>query len=87
MRQNVWSRWVVVAMLMALGACDDEGDDGADEGDGAAVPAVVDGCPDGDDLVDIGQTRTCTCDDGTESLQTCLSTGEFADCQCVGGGW
>ena len=85
------SRWglqgVCAAVLAVPGGCDDQADDGGDEGDGRDVPVVVDGCPDDDDLVDIGQTRSCVCDDGTESMKTCLSTGEFADCQCVGGGW
>lgn len=80
-------RWGAVCFaLLLVGACDEEADP-ADDADHDDVPAVVDGCPDGDALVSIGDKRACTCDDGVESEQTCLSTGEFADCQCVGGGW
>lgn len=79
-------RSVVVALLIAAVGCDNE-DDPADEHSHRDVPEVVDGCMDDDDLVGVGDTRSCTCDDGTESEQTCLSTGSFAACMCVGGGW
>lgn len=65
----------------------DESDEPDDRPAHTDVPAAVEGCPDGDALVDIGETRSCTCDDGTEAQQTCLSTGEYAECQCLGGGW
>ncbi len=80
---------LVFGLIAATGwvaACDEEADPD-EEHDRGDVPEVVDGCPDGDDLVGVGETRTCTCDDGTEAEQTCLSTGEYADCQCAGGGW
>ena len=81
-----WVRLGIVASLLAVTGCDDD-EDPAEEQSHRDVPEVVDGCEDGDDLVDIGETRQCTCDDGTESEQTCLSTGSFAQCMCVGGGW
>ncbi len=74
-------------LTVALGpGCDEEGDP-ADDADSRDVPEAVDGCPDGEELVAIGETRACGCDDGTEAEQTCLSTGEYADCKCAGGGW
>ncbi len=78
---------VVLALLLGP-ACDD-GDDAEPEDEAASrdLPESADGCPDGDVLVAIGETRVCPCDDGTEAEQTCLSTGEYADCKCVGGGW
>lgn len=81
-----WVRIGVVALFIAAAGCDED-DDPSDEPSHRDVPEVVDGCADGEDLVDIGDTRACTCDDGTESEQTCLSTGSFAQCMCVGGGW
>ncbi len=72
--------------VFATPGCDEDAET-SDEGAGPDVPAVVEGCPDGDALVEIGQTRGCDCDDGVASEQTCLSTGAFAQCQCVGGGW
>lgn len=82
-------RGALAALILALAwvpACDDESDP-ADEAESRDVPETVDGCPDGDDLVAIGDTRVCECDDGTDAEQTCLSTGEYADCKCAGGGW
>ncbi|MCR9164237.1 MAG: hypothetical protein ACE37F_17905 [Nannocystaceae bacterium] len=75
-----------IGVLVSAGACDED-EEPADEQASRDVPPVVDGCPDDGELVDIGETRVCTCDDGTESEQICLSTGAFADCMCVGGGW
>ena len=72
---------------LALGPACDDGGEPTDEADSMDVPEAVEGCPDGDDLVAIGETRACECDDGTEADQTCLSTGEYADCKCAGGGW
>lgn len=76
---------LVVALVLGP-ACDEAGDP-ADEAEHSDVPEVVEGCPQGDGLVEIGQTRVCMCDDGTSAEQTCLSTGEYADCKCVAGGW
>lgn len=78
----------IVAVVLGPG-CDDEGEP-TDDASAQDVPEAVEGCPDGpdgDDLVEIGETRVCPCDDGTDAEQTCLSTGEYADCKCVGGGW
>lgn len=78
---------LTLALLVAP-ACDErDGDAPADDQDRGDVPADAEGCPDGDASVEIGASRACTCDDGTQSEQTCLSTGAYADCQCVGGGW
>lgn len=83
----VWRGVGALVLALVLGpACDEEGDP-ADDADGRDVPEAVEGCPDGDDLVAIGEMRVCTCDDGTDAEQTCLSTGEYADCSCAGGGW
>jgi hypothetical protein len=80
-------RWLLPLLVACLPlGCDDEGDSG-DSGSQPDVPEVVEGCPNGDALVAIGETRSCVCDDGTDSEQTCLSTGEYAECQCIGGGW
>ncbi|MBV1856769.1 MAG: hypothetical protein KUG77_00055 [Nannocystaceae bacterium] len=80
-------RAIALFLAMALGpACEDEGDP-ADGGDPRDVPEAVEGCPGDEEIVAIGETRVCVCDDGTTAEQTCLSTGEFADCKCAGGGW
>ena len=76
----------LAVVLLLEPACDDDGDP-ADDAEHRDVPEAVEGCPDEDRLVAIGEARVCTCDDGTDAEQTCLSTGEYADCKCVGGGW
>lgn len=73
-------------MLLSLGACDEDGET-SDPPEHTDVPAEIEGCPDETGLVAIGESRVCTCDDGSEAEQTCLSTGTYAECKCEGGGW
>ena len=77
---------VLFALLTVAPGCDEENDT-SEPTEHSDVPAEIEGCVDGTDLVEIGETRACICDDGTEAEQTCLSTGEYADCKCQGTGW
>ncbi len=79
--------WMVSLLVCGPGCDEDTDPDDTSQSAGVDVPGAVDGCPDGDALVEIGNTRDCECDDGTLAEQTCLASGEYADCKCGGGGW
>jgi hypothetical protein len=85
---------VLATLLVAVPlACDDEkgdsgGDDvadpsGSEEGSGEEEQGV-EACVDGEQMVAVGEDRACECMDGSQSTQTCLSTGEFGTCDCAG---
>ena len=85
-----------LALVLTLGlgsltvfGCDDKKDDedeSAMTSPGEAGSSdVPNGCENGDEMAEVGESRACTCDDGTASTQVCLGTGMFDVCQCAGG--
>ena len=87
------SALVLASLLVAVPlACDDEkgdsgGDDVADPSgseEGSGEEQGVEACVDGEQMVAVGEDRACECMDGSQSTQTCLSTGEFGTCDCAG---